>query len=406
MLAYRIARVGNKSAMESLERIDFLRNTELFAGVEHDALVQIAGDLHELNLEAGTRVFTKGEDGDAVYLIIQGRLGLEADGIHLVTRTNGECVGEFALIDEGPRSASASAETDVRLLQWDRSRFQSALSENPDVARGIFRILTTKLRQDIAIHVDYAVEKERWRQDLQRAREIQMGMLPAGDVCSEKLHVSGFCQPAVEVGGDYYDYVALGEGKLGIIVGDVTGHGFYSGLFVAMAKSCLHTLADIDNTPASIMHSMRHTLSLSIQRRLLMSCCYVLVDPLAATLFYANAGHPYPYHYRAGARQLDKLLPLDPILGALEPELSHYQQGEAAWGPEDVLVLYTDGVTEERDFNGKQFGHERLEKLIVDNASLSSVSIKRAILDAVAEHAGNVAQTDDLTLVVAKAAAA
>ena len=197
--------------------------------------------------------------------------------------------------------------------------------------------------------------------------------------------------------------MVLGGEKLGIIVGDVTGHGFYSGLFVAMAKSCLHTLAEIDNTPDSIMHSMRHTLSLSIQRRLLMSCCYALIDPQAGTLSYANAGHPHPYHYRMRTGHLEKLPPLDPILGALEPDLSHYEKGETGWETGDVLVLYTDGVTEERDINGKQLGHERLEELIVSNADGSSLAIKRAILDAVAAHAGTVEQRDDLTLVVAKA---
>lgn len=389
--------------MEHRARINFLKGTDLFVGVADAALEGIADDLDEIVLEAGARVFGKGDDGDAVYVIVDGRLRLESDGIHLITRTSGECVGEFALIDEGQRSATASAETTVTLLKWDRPRFQRALADNPDVARGIFRILTTKLREDISIHVDYAIEKERWRQDLQRAREIQMGMLPEADIRTETLDVSGFCQPAVEVGGDYYDYVALSDNKLGIIVGDVTGHGFYSGLFVAMAKSCLHTLAEIDNTPDAIMHSMRHTLSLSIQIRLLMSCCYALIDPAAGKLSYANAGHPHPYHYRAATARLDKLPPLDPILGALEPDLSHYEKGETDWEPDDVLVLYTDGVTEERDLNGKQFGHEALESLIVENAAGSSLAIKRAILEAVAEHAGTVAQSDDLTLVVAKA---
>ena len=247
------------------------------------------------------------------------------------------------------------------------------------------------------------MEKERWRQDLQRAREIQMGMLPDADVRTDKLEVSGFCRPAVEVGGDYYDYVMRSDKKLGIIIGDVTGHGFYSSLFVAMAKSCLHTLSEVDNTPDRVMLSMRNTLSLSIQRRLLMSCCSTLIDPMAGTLRYANAGHPFPYHYCASTGELEKLLALDPILGALEPNFSHYEESETSWNAGDLLILYTDGITEERDSNGKQFGHERLEKLIVDNASQTSVGLKQTILDSVAEHVGQVAQRDDLTLVVSKA---
>ena len=398
-----VSKAPDNMVSKTNERLGFLRSTDLFAGVTDAALERIVDDLQDVRGEAGETIFGKGDDGDAVYVIVTGRLRLDSDGVHLVTRTAGECVGEFALIDEGERSATASAETDVHLLRWGRPQFQRALAENPDVARGIFRILTTKLREDISIHVDYAIEKERWRQDLQRAREIQMGMLPEGDLETEHLMVSGFCQPAVEVGGDYYDYVALSDDKLGIIVGDVTGHGFYSGLLVAMAKSCLHTLAEIDNTPDTIMHAMRQTLSLSIQRRLLMSCCYALIDPRAGKLCYANAGHPYPYHYRAESGRLEELPSLDPILGALEPEASSFQLGDTEWDPGDVLVMYTDGVTEERDVSGHMFGHGRLEQLIKENAPGSSVSIKRAILDAIDKHAGAAPQSDDLTLVVAKA---
>ena len=312
-------------------------------------------------------------------------------------------MGEFALIDEGRRSATVRAQTDVLLLKWDRSCFHRALTDNPDVAQGLFRVLTAKLREDIRIQVDFALEKERWRQDLQRAREIQTGMLPEADFCTEKLQVSGFCRPAVEVGGDYYDYISRSDEKLGIIICDVTGHGFYSSLFVAMAKSCLHTLAEIGNTPDSVMLSMRNTLSLSIQRRLLMSCCYALIDPVRGTLLYANAGHPFPYHYCASTGSLERLGALDPILGALEPNSSHYQYSEASWAPGDLLVLYTDGITEERDSNGKQFGHERLEKLILEHANHTSAGLKQIILDSVADHVGDMAQRDDMTLVVAKA---
>ena len=368
-----------------------------------ETLKLLSDEMEELELGVGETLFAKGEVGDAVYLINDGRLRLESEGVHLVTLGFGECVGEFALIDEGPRSASALAETGVSVLRWDRAQFQRALLRNPEVARGVFRILTAKLRQDIAIHVDYAIEKERWRQDLQRAREIQMGMLPQGDLKTEHVSVSGFCQPAVEVGGDYYDFLSLDGDQIGVVIGDVTGHGFYAGLFVAMAKSCLHTLQTVDHSPASIMLAMRHTLSLSIQRRLLMSCFYVCIDPNSATLTYANAGHPPPYVYRHTSGQLELLGALDPILGALDLENACFQQQTVAWSSRDVLVIYTDGVIEERNADGRMFGEQRLESLIRDNAHLDAAQIKNAILESVSEHAGVVPQSDDLTLAVVKA---
>lgn len=385
------------------ERVQFLANTELFGGVPLQTLDAIVTDLEELHFGPGDTLFSKGEPGDAVYVICDGRLRLESDGVHLVTRGYGECVGEYALVDDGPRSASAIADTELLALRWERSRFQAAMQENPEVARGIFRILTQKLRQDITIHVDYAVEKERWRQDLQRAREIQMGMLPHADVQTPHTTVSGFCQPAVEVGGDYFDYLPTESGNLGVMIGDVTGHGFYAGLFVAMIKSALHTLGSADHEPADVMLAMRRTLSLSIQRRLLMSCCYVEVDASDGVLNYANAGHPYPIHYRRTTGELMRLEGLDPILGALDLEGATYRQAQTEWRSGDLLVMYTDGITEERNKEGRMFGEDALDALVRENAHKETAEIKHAILHAVFEHCGMVPQSDDITLVVIKA---
>lgn len=384
-----------------MSRVAFLKTTELFAGIADQVLERVLEDMAELRAPTGTTVFRKGDMGDAIYLIVEGGVRLEADGVRLMTRGAGECIGEFALIDDAPRSATAVSDMDSILLRWDRPAFHRALDDSPEVSRGIFRVLTGKLRQDVSIQVDFALESERWRQDLQRAREIQMGMLPIGDMSTSAADVSGFCQAAVEVGGDYYDFLSLQDDRLGLIVVDVTGHGFYSGLFVAMAKSCLHTQVDIDFEPRCVMQAMRRTLSLSIQRRLLMSCCYVLLVPHSKQLLFSNAGHPFPYHYSQRTGKLESLPSLDPILGVLETQ--EYEQRALAWESGDVLVMYTDGITEARSVDGEDFGLERLESLITRHANESAKSIKTAILNAVYGHCEGTSQNDDLTVLVAKA---
>jgi sigma-B regulation protein RsbU (phosphoserine phosphatase) len=383
-----------------MSRVEFLKTTEMFAGIADDVLERVLEDMTELRAPTGTTVFRKGDVGDAIYLIVEGSVHLEADGVRLMTRGTGECIGEFALIDDAPRSATAVSDMDSILLSWHRPAFNRALYDSPEVSRGIFRVLTGKLRQDVSIQVDFALESERWRQDLQRAREIQMGMLPGGDMSTSAADVSGFCQAAVEVGGDYYDFLSLHDDCLGLIVVDVTGHGFYSGLFVAMAKSCLHTQVDIDFEPRCVMQAMRRTLSLSIQRRLLMSCCYVLLVPNSKQLLFSNAGHPFPYHYSQRTGKLDSLPSLDPILGVLETQ--EYEQRALVWEPGDVLVMYTDGITEARSVDGEEFGTERLESLITRHAAEPAKSIKAAILNAVYSHCEGTAQSDDLTVLVAK----
>ena len=249
------------------ERLKFLQSTELLAAVPNALVAKIDARLEEVNLAAGDVLFHEGEEGDAVYIVVDGKLRLESDGMMLISRTRGDCIGEIALIDDEPRSAAAIADTPVQLLRWERKDFQETLGQDPEVARGIFKMLTGKLREDVKSAVRLERERERWLQDLVRAREIQQGMLPAPRLLTECLELAGVCSQASEVGGDFYDYLCPESDSVGLIVGDVTGHGFYAGLFVAMAKSCLHTQAQFSFDPREIMQAMRRTLDLSIQRR-------------------------------------------------------------------------------------------------------------------------------------------
>jgi len=385
------------------ERIRFLKQTELFQSVPEDLLETIDEQLSEVRLSAGETLFDEGDVGDAVYVIRDGVILLRSEGVHLLTRRRGECVGEFALIDDGSRSATAAAESDARLYRWDRQRFQATLSRNAEVARGIFRMLTGKLRQEVDGRVVVALEQERWRQDLARAREIQAGMLPVDHLERPGLEIAGFCSPADEVGGDFYDYIEFGRDEVGVIIGDVTGHGFYSGLFVAMAKSCVHTQVRVARTPSEIMMSLRRALSLSIQRRMLMTCCYVAFDLERNTLRYANAGHPYPCHLRPSTGEITRLDALDPILGALDIDAIEFEERELEWHPGDLLLLYSDGVSEARDADGKMFDESGIEAAVVGCLKGSATDARDAILDMVRRHAGGVPQDDDVTLVVVKA---
>lgn len=134
-----------------------------------------------------------------------------------------------------------------------------------------------------------------------------------------------------------------------------------------------------------------------------MSCCYVLFEHRARRLHYANAGHPYPYLYRRADGSMRRLEALDPILGALDVSASGYAEQSLDWEPGDVLVVYTDGVTEARDGEGRMFEHEALEACIAEASGSSAQSIKDRILSAVLGHTGDSLQDDDLTLVVVKA---
>ncbi len=385
------------------DRAAFLKANTLLAELPTEIVSDLAGRMHEVRASAGEVIFRESEPGDAAYFVVEGSLRIEKDGIRIVEMSTGDCVGEFALIDEGPRSATAIAETDVLLLQWRHAEFERALTLSSSIAQGIFQYLTSKLRRDVSLQVAAGLERERWQQDLKRAHEIQMAMLPQRDLLIERAELSGYCKPAADVGGDYYDYVELGTDATGVILADVTGHGFYAGLLVAMAKSCLHTQAKIDASPSAVMAAMNWTVFHSVQSGLMMSGCYVRLDHEARRLSYSNAGHPYPFLYHRGSDRIDRLESTDLILGIPDFENIPFSVAKRQWEPGDLLVLYSDGIHEALSADDEEFGEARLERVILEAKQEEPRQVRDRILRAVAEHSSGVAPADDVTVVVAKA---
>lgn len=387
------------------EIVDFLARTELVGALPRDLLAALLPGMRVAHCAAGERVFEQGEPGDAAYFVVAGRVRLESAGIELVQRAVFECFGEFALIDDGERSATAIAVTGTTLLRWERDAFHAALDLAPQLARAVFRMLTAKLREELIAHAALSAERERMERDLSFAREIQAGMLPAAVEDLGGLSLAGHCRPAAEVGGDFFDYLAFADGSVGVIIADVTGHGFYAGLFVAMAKSALHAQVRVDPSPQAVMGALRRSLSLSPAGSLLMSCCYLRVDVAAGELEYANAGHPGVLHWSAHDGSTGVLGALDPILGVLDEDAPvRTERARVCTG--DVLVLYSDGLIETRGSSG-MYGEERLLAELQVHAPQSSdpPALLREVLDAVSDHSAGAPADDDLTVLVARVGA-
>lgn len=389
-------------------RVALLEASRLLDGVAAHQLELVAAQLCEVGIRAGETLFSKGDAGDAAYIVCSGELAVDAQGFTVVVREPGECIGEFSLLDGEPRSAGVVALTDAVLLRWDAKDFRRLLQSDAALALAVMRILTAKLRDTLDEAVESRIESERWRQDLERAREIQMAMLPLPERDLGWMEIAGYCRPAAEVGGDYYDYLELGRRRAAVVIADVTGHGFYSGLFVATAKSCLHTQIRFGHEPPAVMEAMGRVLDLSMRRRLLMTCCYVVFDGEAGALTYANAGHPPAYHMREALAEPIRLEALEPILGAVPASAGTvHASSTARWDAGDTLVLYSDGLTEARGAKGEEFGFGRLEAYLrkTRGASLSAAELRDGLLEQLTLHRGDRQPDDDVTLVVVKAVA-
>jgi len=263
--------------------------------------------------------------------------------------------------------------------------------------------LSEKLRRDVARELEATLGQARLEHEIKKARDVQMAMLPEPEYAGDGISVSGYCKPAADVGGDYYDYIDLPEGRFGIVVADVMGHGFDSGLLVAMAKSCVHTQTGIDASPGAVMSALNRVVSSSVRSGLLMSACYLVLDRRNHRLTYTNAGHPHPYHYRRAAGELKRLESTDIVLGVPGFESTMFSTVQSDWNTGDLIVLYSDGVTEAVTEDGVEYGPERLGRLVVEGYDAPASQIRDRILEDWSGRCGGSAASDDVTLVVVKA---
>jgi len=269
-------------------------------------------------------------------------------------------------------------------------------------------LLTTTIRRAVETRrlkqLEAAQEQikadERIKQDLQRAYEIQQSLLPPGDLHHAGMHFSGYCRPAENVGGDYYDYFVLPDDRVGLLIGDVTGHGFDASLIMAVACSCRSTQTRIDPDVAPVMDALNRIVQTTGPDWRLMTVCYILIDPSTRSFYYANAGHHFPFHFRADTGKAEPMestgLPLGVDADMACPVI------ERTWNPGDVMVLYSDGIVEAENAAGDVFGEDRLQDLVESYGHESPLALRQRIIDALEVFCQGVPLLDDVTIAVAK----
>ena len=207
------------------------------------------------------------------------------------------------------------------------------------------------------------IERARIEQELQVARSIQQASLPKEVPTFEGWQISPFYQPAREVGGDFYDFLELPDGRLGLAVGDATGKGVPAALVMASTRSMLRAVAQVSNSPGDVLRRVNDPLVTDIPPNMFVTCFYAILDPERGSLRYANAGHDMPYLHRNGdAEELRaRGMPLGLMPGMdYEEKETTLQAGEAA-------LFYSDGLVEAHDPKGAMFGFPRLRKLVAEH---------------------------------------
>jgi predicted ester cyclase len=209
-------------------------------------------------------------------------------------------------------------------------------------------------------------ERERIEQELEVARRIQDASLPKEVPELEGWEIAPFYQPAREVGGDFYDFHLLSEGRLGVVVGDATGKGVPAALVMASTRSMLRALARAsDYSPGEVLEQVNDLLVTDIPPNMFVTCFYCILDPKSASLTYANAGHDLPYLWHGG--EAEELRARGMPLG-LMPAM-RYEEKEVVLDVGESALFYSDGLVEARDPKGEMFGFPRLRALVAEHAA-------------------------------------
>jgi serine phosphatase RsbU (regulator of sigma subunit)/CHASE1-domain containing sensor protein/anti-sigma regulatory factor (Ser/Thr protein kinase) len=238
----------------------------------------------------------------------------------------------------------------------------------------------------------YSVEQE-----LGTARSIQHALLPKDLPKLEGWKIAYHYQPAREVGGDFYDFLSLDEGRVGIVIGDVSGKGIAAALVMANTQSVLRAVARRGSIPpGQVLAEANEVLYAYIPAGTFVTCFYGILDPKSGRIIYANAGHDPPYLQRNGDAQ--ELMARGMPLG-LMPGMP-YEEKESVLAAGDDLLFYSDGLVEAHDPEGEMFGFPRLRKLIMSQSAGSGEELVDFLLAELNRFTGTDSeQEDDITLV-------
>lgn len=399
----------------------------LFASLPEGEIHHLEAILRPVDFAAQSILIREGEYGDRFYVVVTGQIDIvKAIGTPeerlLGTRGRGEYAGEMGLLNpDGKRTASVRARTRVRALEMTRQDFDLLLQRQPRIAYELTRVLSARLAEadnatirDLqdknrqlqaafdelrAAHAQI-VEKEKLERELQVARQIQESILPR-----ELPELAGFdfgarMIPTRAVGGDFFDLVSIDAGHVGIAVADVSDKGVPAAIFMALTRSLLRAEAMRTHSPRRVLEHVNDLLLDMNAADMFVTMLYGVLDGNKRTFRYARAGHPTPLVFGAHNRLVLPALKKAPPLAIYPSAPLDVQCIQLA--SRDMLVLFTDGITEAMNEQDELFGAERLIECGRARRGLTAQSLCDRLVQDVNAYRGPAPQSDDITIVAVR----
>lgn len=404
--------------------VNLLAQIPFFTDLPPDELDRLVNELAVVNLKPGEILFHEGDAGEHLYIVVKGELEIlmapdTNNELILNLLHEGEYLGEMSLIQPGGhRTASARARGDVVLLSMSRTQFKDLLKRHPYLANSMvrvlsqrldntnvstFRDLTEKNRQlqkaydDLKAAQEQLIEKERMEKELQVAANIQMSILPDVLPSTDGYDFGGRILPARQVGGDFYDVFDLGDGKFGILIGDVADKGVPSAIFMARAHALIIAEADAVTPPGEVLRMANEHITRFEKSTQFVTALFGILDTATGEFKYARAGHEPPLLLTAGGEV--QRLPHKPGMALGLWENIVLDEHSLFLPKGSCLLMFTDGMTDCRDPKGVPFGLERIKQTL---ANLKGDTAQRGcdqLFETLMKYQNGSKQDDDVTLV-------
>jgi serine phosphatase RsbU (regulator of sigma subunit) len=283
-----------------------------------------------------------------------------------------------------------------------QSYFRDALAEFKEMNVNYYPdVIIDKLRQVRNRSRAQAIAHRKLNQELAEAGRVQHTFIPAHSPEIPGYDISGVLLPARETSGDFYDFIDLGDGKLGIAVADVGDKGAGAALYMAMSRTLIRTYAGENRlSPEEVVNQVNRRILVDTQRGIFLTLVFGILDTNENTLTYVNAGHNPPILVKPleNGYNLSSLLRTGTLVGLFQE--STWEARTIELNPGETLVFYTDGITEAQDEYGEFFDSKRLAKVLGDVYSPSAETYRNAILESVQTFTGAAPRLDDITLIV------
>jgi serine phosphatase RsbU (regulator of sigma subunit) len=371
----------------------------------------------------GTVIFKEGDPGDRCSIILEGEIeiinsyGSEIERVIAVLQP-GNFMGEMSLFfKERVRTATARTRTQVKLFEIPVDHFDQLVRQTPGLAYQIMQLLVgrvisneratiNELREsnrllaqslkELQEAQEQIIAKEKMETELATARQIQESMLPDEIPELPGWDLAAHWQPARAVSGDFYDFIPLQDGRMALVIGDVTDKGVPAALLMTVTRSVLRTAVRQADSPGELLALVNNILSPQMPMSMFVTLLVVYLDPSTGNLEAANGGHVLPLLYQS--EEIHELNVRGMALG-LFPDQT-YPQISFQLQPGDRMLLYSDGLVEVHSPKGEAFGSEVVKQMLQSNRSLPDRLLIANLLDRLNQFTGPTTEReDDITII-------